>query len=265
MNIWRLIAHHEMAPEAIEIMKVSDRIAIGWSAIGDLRQADPRDPQDITRSISKRYPNLDNAHLGGPSLWNLYAKMDVGDFVILNADGRRVCVFEVTGDYIYEAAPGDILGYSHQRPACLTELEAEELWEKCGADVAEGQNIRWTLAACTKTDLAEQAIYLEGGRFSVTSTTIERNPIARKKCIEHYGCQCWICDYDFESAFGSLGQGFIHVHHRIDLALHKTVHKVDPIKDLIPLCPNCHAMAHREKPAVPIEKLKELYKARRTV
>ncbi|MDN3685949.1 hypothetical protein QW180_29945 [Vibrio sinaloensis] len=37
------------------------------------------------------------------------------------------------------------------------------------------------------------------------------------------------------------------MHHRIDLASIQGIHRVDPLRDLIPLCPNCHAMIHKEK------------------
>ena len=33
-------------------------------------------------------------------------------------------------------------------------------------------------------------------------------------------------------------------------------HIVDPIKDLIPVCSNCHSMLHRTKPALAIETLR---------
>jgi hypothetical protein len=257
MNIWRLIAHHEHALESIELMKDLGCIAIGWSDIGDLMPIDPSDQSQITNLISSSYPNLDNAHLGGPSLFNLYKNMKEGDFVIVNAKGQRICVFEVTGPYEFNTeAP--ILGYMHQRSAVLTDISAEQLWQECSATVQGGQNIRWTLAGCKFSEIAEDTIFEEGERFSVSSTAIERNPLARKKCIDHYGYTCFACDINMESKYGAIGRDFIHVHHRTDLALTLGAHRVDPIRDLIPLCPNCHSMVHKEKPAIPVEKLKRL-------
>jgi 5-methylcytosine-specific restriction protein A len=32
---------------------------------------------------------------------------------------------------------------------------------------------------------------------------------------------------------------------------------VDPIRDLTPVCPNCHAMLHRQTPPLTIEELKQ--------
>lgn len=257
MNIWRLIAHHEDGKRAIEIMTKLSRIAIGWSDIGDLRKIHPNAASDITREISQAYPNLDNAHLGGPSLWNLYSLMTDGDLVIVNANGKRECVFEINGPYFFDKEQ-DILGYSHQRLASLTNINPEEIWNTAGSSVENGQNIRWTLAACSKNQSAKNAIFEEGARFSVSSTAVERNPYARNKCIENHGCFCNACGFDFEKTYGKTGRGFIHVHHLVDLATKKEIYTVDPEKDLIPLCPNCHAIVHKEKPAMSIDRLKKL-------
>jgi hypothetical protein len=35
-------------------------------------------------------------------------------------------------------------------------------------------------------------------------------------------------------------------------------YELNPIRDLRPVCPNCHAMTHRRKPAYTIEELKGL-------
>lgn len=57
-----------------------------------------------------------------------------------------------------------------------------------------------------------------------------------------------------------IGQGkdFIHVHHLIPLSEINQEYEVDPIKDLRPLCPNCHAMIHRKHPPFTIEEIKNL-------
>jgi 5-methylcytosine-specific restriction protein A len=39
---------------------------------------------------------------------------------------------------------------------------------------------------------------------------------------------------------------FIHVHHIEFLSDIKKEHKIDPINDLVTLCPNCHSMLHRK-------------------
>src|SRR5690606_38636624 len=89
--------------------------------------------------------------------------------------------------------------------------------------------------------------YSEGKTKQVLINSYERNPIARKKCIEHFGLNCQVCDFNFESNFGALGKDFIHVHHKIDLATVGKEYSVNPITDLIPVCPNCHSMLHKKR------------------
>lgn len=85
----------------------------------------------------------------------------------------------------------------------------------------------------------------EGHIKRVPVNKYERSSIARQKCIEYYGCKCYICDMEFERSYGKIGKGFIHVHHIVPLNTIGRDYKVDYIKDLIPVCPNCHAMIHR--------------------
>lgn len=264
MSIWRLVAHHEDPLGAIEEMKQRSRIAVGWTAIGDLRRKNVQGQSDITALISEAYLEGGNAHLGGPSLWNLYQNMTPGDLVITNANSKRVCVFEITGPYVYGSGADEILGYSHQRAASLTELNPDDLWDKSGSSVARGQNMRWTLAGCSEPATAKDAIYKEGLRFSIVSTAIERNPIARRKCIEHFGCKCYICHFEFREVYGDLGGDYIHVHHKTDIATRDGEYEVDPIRDLVPLCPNCHAMIHQKRPSLTVEELASVYFRRKS-
>ena len=90
----------------------------------------------------------------------------------------------------------------------------------------------------------------------ITQTRDERNPYARGVCIKHYGYICFVCVFDFEKRFGELGKNFIHVHHLTQVATVGKTYEVDPIKDLRPVCPNCHAMLHRQNPPLTIEELK---------
>ncbi len=87
---------------------------------------------------------------------------------------------------------------------------------------------------------------IEGAKTKVTVNKYERNPITRQRCIEHYGYSCSICTFNFHQIYGDIGKNFIHVHHIKPLHEIRENYIVDPIKDLIPVCPNCHAMLHRK-------------------
>jgi 5-methylcytosine-specific restriction protein A len=97
---------------------------------------------------------------------------------------------------------------------------------------------------------------MEGALYRVTANRFERNPIARRACIAHYGASCVVCGFSFEKVFGMRGQGFIHVHHLSPLARQQGSYTVDPIRDLRPVCPNCHAMLHRDDPPTSIDDLR---------
>jgi 5-methylcytosine-specific restriction protein A len=98
---------------------------------------------------------------------------------------------------------------------------------------------------------------------SVQVNAYERDPQARQKCIDHYGTVCYVCTFDFRKVYGKLGLGFIHVHHLTQMADMGPGAKTNPIRDLRPVCPNCHAMLHRRRPAILIGELKLLLHAAR--
>lgn len=102
--------------------------------------------------------------------------------------------------------------------------------------------------------------YAEGKTKTVLVNSYERNPVARKKCIDHYGVICQVCSFDFEKVFGNIGKDFIHVHHKVDISTIGNEYSVDPINDLIPVCPNCHSMLHKKKPAYLVDELKQMMK-----
>lgn len=99
---------------------------------------------------------------------------------------------------------------------------------------------------------------VEGAVKQVFVNVFERSPIARKKCIEHHGCYCSVCGFNFFDYYGDVGKDFIHVHHLKPLHEIRGEYEVDAVKDLRPVCPNCHAMLHRRNPAYSIEELKEI-------
>jgi len=85
---------------------------------------------------------------------------------------------------------------------------------------------------------------IEGAVCRVVINAFERNPIARGRCIAHYGPTCVACGFNFGAAYGSFAEGFIHVHHLKPLAEIGEQYEVDPVADLRPVCPNCHAIIH---------------------
>ena len=87
--------------------------------------------------------------------------------------------------------------------------------------------------------------FFEGVKRQVTVNSYERDHKARLQCIKIHGTACSVCGIDFEKMYGELGKGFIHVHHVVPIHTIGQGYKVDPETDLVPVCPNCHAMLHR--------------------
>lgn len=107
-------------------------------------------------------------------------------------------------------------------------------------------------------DAIEDAkLYSEGAKKTVTVNAYERDPAARNACLQRNGYRCAVCDMSFAERYGDIGRSFIHVHHKKPLAGIKTAYKVNPSKDLVPVCPNCHAMLHTTNPPLGIEELKD--------
>jgi hypothetical protein len=85
---------------------------------------------------------------------------------------------------------------------------------------------------------------IEGAVCRVVVNAYERNPVARAHCIAHYGTACVVCGFNFGAVYGPLAQGFIQVHHLKPLSEIGEKYEVDPVADLRPVCPNCHAVIH---------------------
>lgn len=98
----------------------------------------------------------------------------------------------------------------------------------------------------------------EGGKRSVTVNAYERSAQARAACIEAHGSTCVICGMDFGRTYGDDFQGFIHVHHKVPVSQIGEQYKVVPQDDLVPVCPNCHAVIHYGNKTRTIEQVVEI-------
>ena len=72
----------------------------------------------------------------------------------------------------------------------------------------------------------------------------ERNPIARRKCIEIHGASCSVCGFNSLDFYGVEFSDKIEVHHIVPIHEIGKDYKIDPETDLIPVCPNCHMILH---------------------
>lgn len=61
-------------------------------------------------------------------------------------------------------------------------------------------------------EVEEAEKLFEGASKTITVNAYERSRKARTKCIEHYGWNCAVCDYNMAALYGELGEGVVHVH-----------------------------------------------------
>lgn len=119
----------------------------------------------------------------------------------------------------------------------------------------------------TAGEVKNSAGYKEGTLKRVFVNSYERSKRARRECLNHYGRKCYACGIDPNKTFAFLGKlkvdfdnGIIQVHHKIPLSQIPRAYKIDPIKDLVPLCPNCHSIVHLQDPPISVENIKKFYR-----
>ncbi len=100
----------------------------------------------------------------------------------------------------------------------------------------------------------------EGAMQKITVNKYERNRINRKCCLDFHGYDCKVCAFNFEKHYGVTGRKYIHVHHVTPVAELGADYMINPVADLIPVCPNCHSMLHKNNPPFTVDELKNIIK-----
>lgn len=98
----------------------------------------------------------------------------------------------------------------------------------------------------------------EGAVRRIAVNAYERSSAAREKCILHYGCRCAACGLTLAEKYGESARGLIHVHHLLQLAAVNAKYQVDPVQDLRPVCPTCHAIIHTRTPPFTVDEITEM-------
>ncbi len=107
-------------------------------------------------------------------------------------------------------------------------------------------------------ELDDSGVFPEGAKHRISVNAYERNPQARQACIEYYGTNCKVCGFSFREFYGKDFKDYIIVHHLVPISKIGESYQIDAIKDLIPVCPNCHYAIHSREPIYSIEELKKI-------
>ena len=97
----------------------------------------------------------------------------------------------------------------------------------------------------------------EGRPDQVLLTRYERSRINRAIFLAYHGYDCKACEINLVDQYGSVAHEYIHVHHVQPLAL-AGPYVPDPINDMVPLCPNCHSIAHLQNPPYSVEEIRNM-------
>lgn len=113
-------------------------------------------------------------------------------------------------------------------------------------------------------DENEVGTLVEGAKKQVIVNKYERDPNARIACINYYRkknngrLKCEICGFDFGKFYGEEFIEKINIHHLVEISSIGFEYEINPTEDLIPICPNCHFIAHSRKPAYTPDEIKEM-------
>ncbi|NMB46715.1 MAG: hypothetical protein GX998_09945 [Firmicutes bacterium] len=106
----------------------------------------------------------------------------------------------------------------------------------------------WDLSRPNEIPISEEVpdpeSYWEGSVQRISVNKFERDRKARAACLRHFGYRCAACGMSFAERYGPEARGIIHVHHVVPLSEIGEGYSLDPVRDLVPVCPNCHAVIH---------------------
>jgi hypothetical protein len=228
-----------------EVRKAFDRLVAGVQTDGryELRKAPHGYMQNLTFIDGDKRP---------------YSVVPAKKWITVYLRNPRSTHPGLTLDALRSRFEGAAPAQGHELKVILrTEDEAIEILELIG--VPTGSEFR------LPEEVPPQADELtEGAVQKVLINAYERNRQARAICIKHYGLQCSVCDLSFEDVYGDIGRGYIHVHHVVSLASVGRSYVVDPIRDLRPVCANCHSMLHTSEPPLSIDELRRRLTPRST-
>ncbi len=222
------------------------------------------DNKDPERKESEKDTALSN-------IWLFCNKIRVGDLVVLPPKGERwIAIGEVTGPAKRDGdRPGGAQLYRQ-----VVWLTKKELKKVLKSEVPEDlQKSIWssgTVFSIKKPGAYSRLLRLldphpggwsgdeagvlsanghevpEGVKSRVDVNRYERDRNARQQCLDHFDYTCQVCDLRFEDRYGEFALGYMQVHHIVPLSqiTDRDNYKVNPEKDLVAVCPNCHAMLH---------------------
>lgn len=153
----------------------------------------------------------------------------------------------------YKASPGDVLLIARATDGSFLFAIERLLDPKSDLGSVDYVDTKlddgWTIGLpSTELEADDETLAMEGQEHLVASRRYERSSINRKMAIEIHGRVCIVCRFSFDASYGPIAAGYVEIHHLVPVSSLEGPTSVDPRKDLVPLCANCHRMVHRRWP-----------------
>lgn len=194
-----------------------------------------------------------DAERAGDTAWYIRFRPDY----IVDSESEEALNIAQSSDPIVRKFPWRtrVSGIEIKEPA-LTKVRA--LWD-------EFTLASLAMASETAAEPLQDKRYPEGAKLRIVVNRYERDSLARKRCLDHHGRSCRVCGMTFHAQYGDQFAKIIEVHHVTPISQLGTGYEVDPINDLCPVCPNCHAALHVENPPLKPEQLAAMLRGNNTV
>ncbi|WP_417377468.1 HNH endonuclease [Gimesia maris] len=271
---WVIAPYHYDRPDVWQqvwaLNLKEDFISLGWRWMGDVSGLTK---QEVVDRYSARDPNAPSGRIASDAamLYKFHNEIAVGDRVIARAGRKSIAAIGTVSQSAY-FDEGKAISAFPDNEAYPNHIDVQ--WDPEPRDLVFNDQVFGLMALHSTSqeklsellaEFGQQNLYpdevdpqTEFPEGSVTSTRVnayERNPKARAECLSHHGYRCFVCDMTFAERYGEIGLNFIHVHHLRPLSETKGKRTVDARRDLVPVCPNCHAMMHRSTPPLTVKQL----------
>jgi 5-methylcytosine-specific restriction protein A len=249
-----------------------DFISIGWADLGNVSDLEVNEIYRLHRkTYRKSKPH--GAIVDARMVYKFWHDLKIGDRVVARRGRKSIAATGTIVSAPYYSPTKTKKTFSPNKPY---PNHIDIKWETANRDVEfdrqvfgmltihtiSDENLNSLLSStqpsASHPDEVQKSDFTEGGVKQVLVNAYERDPKAKAACLQHFGYRCQACNMHFAEAYGEIGTNFIHVHHLRPLSTRKKSYKVDPKKDLIPVCPNCHAMLHRGKKLLTIQQLRKI-------
>ena len=208
----------------------------------------PRTSRTMARDLTRRYNiNVNQERYREDGKW--YHHLDIFPAAFLDANGYIIFQSETEYNqcqYLNQGQDVNVIGNG------ISSIPGYKLFRDREIDMSRSDDETSQHSPGYTTEFSEGAI------IEMTVELKKRDPRLRSLAIQKYGAECQVCKFNFSERYGTLGEGYIEVHHLKPLSLDR-LPRIVTVDDVAVVCANCHRMLHRKgRTAMSIQELKTI-------